>query len=212
MDKSERGLIESQYLNQGYTIVGVDEVGRGCIAGDVYAGAVVLDYAKLDALSAKDKDLIRDSKQLSPLQRLKAKDLISQISISQAVASASVTEIFELGIVDAVMLAMRKALSKLSCSYSFLLIDGKQKLKGCTCQQLAVVKGDYLCYCIAAASIIAKVERDNYMHSLASSFPEYGFETHVGYGTRKHIESIRILGVTPIHRQNFEPISSILKS
>ena len=207
----QRGVIEKLYVDQGYTIVGVDEVGRGCIAGDVYGGAVVLDYKKLYELPEDKRELIKDSKKLSARQRESICGLIKEVSRSCAVASASVEEIFDLGIVDAVMLAMRRAMRKLDVDFNFLLIDGKQALKECSIQQRAVVKGDYLCYCIAAASILAKVTRDEYMHNQASFFPGYGFESHVGYGTKQHITQINKLGVTPIHRRNFEPITSYVK-
>ena len=89
--------------------------------------------------------------------------------------------------------------------------DGKQALKECPIEQRAVVKGDYLCYCIAAASILAKVTRDKYMHEQANFYPGYGFESHVGYGTKKHIEKIDEIGICPIHRRNFEPITSYVR-
>ena len=209
--KDQRGLIEKLYIDQGYTIVGVDEVGRGCIAGDVYAGAVVLDYKKLYELDENQRELIKDSKKLSANQREKICSLIHQVSRSYAVASASVEEIFDLGIVDAVMLAMRRAMKKLDVEYNFLLIDGKQPLKNCPIKQLAVIKGDYLCYSVAAASILAKVQRDKYMHNQANFYPGYGFESHVGYGTKKHMEKIREIGISPIHRRNFEPITSYIR-
>lgn len=209
----KRGQIERFYIDQGYTLVGVDEVGRGCIAGDVYAGAVILDYTKLFTLPDDQKELIKDSKKLSAKQREKASTIIEEVSLSTAVASASVQEIFDLGIVEALMLAMRRALNKLSVSFNFLLIDGKQQLRDCPCSnQLAVIKGDYYCYCIAAASILAKITRDKYMHDQANLFPNYGFESHVGYGTKKHIEKIKELGVCSIHRRNFEPVSSFINT
>ena len=178
--KEQRGMIEKLYIDQGYTLVGVDDVGRGCIAGDVYAGAVILDYKKLYELPDDRRELIKDSKKLSAHQRENICGLIKEVSLASAVAPASVEEIFDLGIVDAVMLAMRRALKQLNVEFNFLLIDGKQKLKDCPVDQLAVVKGDYLCYSIAAASILAKVTRDKYMHEQANFYPGYGFESHVG--------------------------------
>ena len=207
----KKGEIENFYLNKGYTIVGVDEVGRGCIAGDVYVGAVVCNYDKLYKLSDTQKELIKDSKQLSAKKRVEAIPVIKDIADSYAISSATIEEIEKYGIVNAIFIAFKKALSSINMNYDLVMVDGKQKIKDLDKNQVTVVKGDSLCYCIAAASILAKVTRDSYMKEQAKIYPNYGFEKHVGYGTKYHIEQLKKWGVSSIHRKNFEPVSSMIK-
>lgn len=209
MSKVRRGSIEKDLHKQGLSVVGVDEVGKGCLAGPVFASATILDFKALFALPAKQRALIRDSKTLSASQRETLIPLIHKISLSHATAKAEVIEIEQLGLQRATFLAMRRALHSLPSNFDFLLIDGKQKLPQLSQEpfrQQAVIKGDNLCYCIAAASILAKVARDQFMHKLAIKYPEYGFETHVGYATGRHREALKRFGACPIHRKNFAPV------
>lgn len=206
----ERGKIEKKLLSQGYSLVGVDEVGRGCIAGPVFAACVALDYEELERLSDGQRHLIRDSKKLSAAQRAGILPTIRQISREAYIAMADVREIETLGIVPATFKAMRRALKLCEQPYSMLLIDGNQPLANYYGEQTQVIGGDQLCYAIAAASILAKEARDTYMQQQAQKYPEYGFESHVGYGTKAHIESIHKIGICPLHRKNFAPIKHMV--
>ena len=199
-----KGAIEAFLLKEGHRIAGVDEVGRGCLAGPVYAAAVILDYEKLKQLSVEEKKLIRDSKTLSAKQRQKILPIISEIALASACGQAEVSEIEEQGIVPATFLAMHRSLFALQLSFSYLLIDGKFPLPGLPqAKQQAVIKGDSLCYSIAAASILAKEKRDAYMSAVAEKYPQYLFEKNVGYGTAYHLKAIQEFGICELHRKNF---------
>ncbi len=198
-----QGDIEKKFLSQGKQLIGVDEVGRGCIAGPVFAACTSLDYAALDALSPADRALIRDSKTLSHEQRSRVIPAIQDIAVEAGIGMADVSEVETLGIVQATFLAMKRALALCFQRYDILLIDGRAKITGYQGTQEAIIKGDSLCYAIAAASIIAKEARDDYMRHIASKFPLYGFDKHVGYGTNHHREMIRAHGLCPLHRRNF---------
>lgn len=206
-----KGELEAYCLSKDKFAVGVDEVGRGCIAGPVVAAAVILDYNKLFALDEKTLGLIRDSKTLSAKQRDKILPVIKEIALSNAVAESNVAEVESLGILQATFKAMTKAISQIKHHYDIVLTDGKQCIPGLNTHQKAIVKGDSLVYAIAAASILAKQTRDKYMHELANSYPEYGFEAHVGYGTKKHMDALKTYGVTPIHRKNFAPVRRLVE-
>lgn len=207
-----KGKIEKELLESGYSIVGVDEVGRGCIAGPVFAACVALDYDLLNQLSNKEKSLIRDSKKLSSTQRARILPIIHQISQEAYIAMANVREIETLGIAPATFKAMRRSLKLCQHNYTMLLVDGNQPLANYHGEQRQVIGGDQLCYAIAAASILAKEARDQFMQSQAERYPEYGFESHVGYGTKAHIENIHKLGICPLHRRNFAPIKNMVST
>ncbi len=189
-------------LGQGTVIAGLDEVGRGPWAGPVTACAVVLDPANIP-------DGLNDSKKLSAKRReaLAAK-ILSCALVS--IAHASVAEIDQLNILRASLLAMRRAVEGLSQVPQFALIDGNKIPPGMPCPAEAVIKGDGKSASIAAASIVAKVTRDEIMVALAQQFPGYGWEKNAGYGTKLHQEGLRNLGVTPHHRRSFKPIHNIL--
>jgi ribonuclease HII len=204
---ASKGKLESRLLASGL-VAGVDEVGRGCIAGPVYTGAAVLDFQLLNQLDSKTKELIRDSKTLSKKQRAAIIPVLKEISISFAVGKASAREIEKKGIVPATFLAMHRAIAALEKPFKTLLVDGNQLLPEYRGSQRSIIKGDSLCFSIAAASIFAKEARDQYMTNQAKKYPQYGFETHVGYGTKKHIDSIIANGICPLHRKNFAPVSS----
>lgn len=204
------GIVEKKLLHQKRIIAGVDEVGRGALAGPVYAGAAVLDYKKLLALDKAELSLIRDSKSLSRPQREKSLILINKIALTHTTAFADVHEIEMLGIVQATFLAMKRALGQLTLAFDILLIDGKFPIPEFDREQLSLIGGDRTCYAIAAASILAKEARDTVMREEGNRYPNYGFENHVGYATGKHLEAIRNLGACSLHRKNFEPIKSLL--
>lgn len=189
-------------------VIGVDEVGRGCLAGPVYAAAVSLDYETLKGMSPEELSIIRDSKSLSGKQRQRALKLIEKISLGSELGIASVREIEKHGILGATFLAMRRAISKFKIAPSTVLVDGNLPISGYDGHQIPLVRGDSLSYAIAAASIVAKEARDEFMREESQHFPGYGFEDHVGYGTKRHMESIDKLGICPLHRQNFAPIAA----
>lgn len=188
--------IETYYQTEGYAIVcGVDEAGRGPLSGPVFAAAVVLpNDLVLEGLN--------DSKKLSPKKREALFDLICEKAITYGIASASVEEIDEMNILEASLLAMRRAIAMLSPAPDFALIDGNCE-KEFTLPVKAVVKGDAKSCSIAAASILAKVSRDRLCEEHDKQYPAYGFAKHKGYGTKAHMDAIRQYGPCPIHRKSF---------
>ena len=192
--------IERALLRDGIACVaGVDEVGRGPLAGPVTVAAVILDPADLPRG-------IDDSKALPAAERERLSELILQKALSVSIAFASVAEIDALNIRGATLAAMRRAVEALSRAPDFTLIDGIDCPPGLRCRVRAIVGGDARSLSIAAASIVAKVARDRMMVRLAARFPDYGFARHVGYGTGFHLEAIARLGPTPFHRLSFAPL------
>ena len=188
--------IEGKLKAEGYmAICGVDEAGRGPLAGDVYAAAVILPF---------DLDIphLTDSKKLSGKRREELYEIIKEKAISYNIASASVSEIEELNILGATFSAMNRAIEGLDPPTDFALIDGNQVSKiNFICK--AVVGGDGKSANIAAASILAKVKRDRYMLEMAEIYPQYDFHKHKGYGTKLHYEKLREFGLSEIHRPSF---------
>lgn len=189
-------------------IIGVDEVGRGCLAGPVYASAVFLRHDKSNSL-------FRDSKALSPKKRQEVSKLI-QDEHGFAIGIASVQEIDELNILQAALLAMHRAVEKLvkqepKLIEALVLVDGNQRIPNFSRAQKTVIGGDALVPAISAASIVAKVARDNWMVNLASEFPQYGFELHKGYGTEAHRKAIRNHGPCEWHRRSFKGVEEHLQ-
>lgn len=206
----QKGMIEQHWLSQGIVPAGVDEVGRGCLAGPVVTACVILDYNKLDSLDDKTKIKIRDSKTLSAKQREELLQLISDISIDLAVGVADAREIENIGILNATFLAMNRAIAKIKkIKPEILLVDGNQAIRGQSIKQQTVVKGDSLCFTIAAASIIAKEHRDQFMRKQAEVHPHWGFDRHVGYGTAEHLAALSSHGICTLHRRNFAPIRNM---
>lgn len=183
-------------------IAGVDEVGRGPLAGPVTAAAVVLDPQNIP-------EGLNDSKKLTARRR---EALFDQIIATAdcAIAHASVEEIDRINILRASHLAMCRALAGLRCNPDHALIDGNMLPKEIPCAGETIIKGDGRSLSIAAASIIAKVARDRIMVDLAQQFPGYGWETNAGYGTKAHLDALSHLGVTPHHRRSFKPVHNIL--
>lgn len=195
--------LEAQFIAAGARVVaGVDEVGRGPLAGPVTAAAVVLDPARIPLGLA-------DSKTLSPHRREELAEAIRRHS-RWAVAHASLAEIEALNILQASFLAMRRALAALTPPPDAALIDGNRLPRDLPCKAQAVVKGDARCLSIAAASILAKVTRDALMADLARECPGYGWEENAGYPTPAHLSALRRLGVSPYHRRNFAPVRKML--
>ena len=206
----QKGDLEKALLEKGQTFVGVDEVGRGCLAGPVVTGALILDFQKLFRLSPKERDLIRDSKKLSGRQRATILPLIKEIAVDYRLDYGAVSEIEELGIVGATFLSMKRALGGLKSPFDLVLLDGNQPIPDYPGAQRTIVKGDASCFSIAAASILAKQERDAYMVEMGRTYPDYGFENHVGYGTKKHLDSLQAVGACRLHRKNFAPVQKSL--
>ena len=183
-------------------IAGVDEAGRGPLAGPVVAGAVILD--RPDPLEG-----LKDSKKLSAYLREKLFDQIRQCALAWGVAIVDVKVINQINILQAARLAMKHAVEKLSCIPSLLLIDGNHKIDS-PIEQTTLIKGDERSRCIAAASILAKVTRDNVMQDYHLLYPQYAFHRHKGYGTVLHRDLIRKHGPCSIHRKTFKGVKEYL--
>ena len=188
--------IETELKAQGYSLIcGVDEAGRGPLAGPVYAGAVILPDG-LDDIG------INDSKKLSEKKREALYDKIIGSATAWGIGSASEHEIDGINILNAAMLAMRRAIDAMAVCPDYVLADGNRR-PGSTYPEMTVVKGDAKSISIAAASILAKVARDRYMITLAEQYPEYQFDKHKGYPTALHYEMIKKYGILPVHRKSF---------
>lgn len=183
-------------LRKEYPVIcGVDEAGRGPLAGDVYAAAVVLRDGLLI-------DYLNDSKKISEKRREELFDIIRDNAEAYCVATASVQEIDSMNILNATMLAMRRAVEGLGIKPDLALIDGNI-LPQLDCESRYVIKGDATSASISAASVLAKVSRDRYMKELAEKYPQYAFEQHKGYGTKLHYEKLEEFGVSEVHRKTF---------
>jgi len=189
-------------LYQGNLMAGVDEVGRGPIAGPVVAAAVILDPFKPVAG-------VGDSKKLSEKKRERLFDEIREQAIAWSIAFVSVEDIDRLNILHASMLAMKQAVEQLNPAPEHVLVDGN-RLPEWRFSAEAVVKGDGRVSCIGAASILAKVARDREMCRLAELYPEYGLEKHKGYPTKSHLEAIEAYGVNHLYRRSFAPVARII--
>ncbi len=190
--------IEKSLWNSGYNLIaGIDEVGRGCFAGPVVVGAVIFP---------KDCELLEgvaDSKLLKPRQREKLSKLIKKCALSWSIAEISVTNINKVGIGKATQMAFRKSIKLLDKSPDFVVIDAFYINHLNRKRQRPIKDGDKICASISAASIIAKVYRDQLMKNLSKQYPKYGFAKHKGYGTKQHQEAIRKYGLTRLHRKSF---------
>ncbi|MEO0442147.1 MAG: ribonuclease HII [Pseudomonadota bacterium] len=187
---------------QGVLVAGVDEVGRGPLAGDVVTAAVILD-------PQRPVEGLNDSKKLTENRREQLFAVICERSLSWAIGRASVAEIDQLNILQASLLAMTRAVAALPVQPEHVLVDGP-KLPRWHYPAEAVVKGDSRVAAIAAASILAKVTRDREMVDLDKQYPGYGFAKHKGYPTAAHREAIKTLGLTPIHRQSYAPVKAVM--
>ncbi|KKR06058.1 MAG: Ribonuclease HII [candidate division WS6 bacterium GW2011_GWF2_39_15] len=201
--------LEKSLWAKGYeNVAGLDEVGRGPLAGPVVAGVVVIN---------KEEQVIegvRDSKKLSEKKREELSEKIVEVSAGYGIGFVGSEEIDMFGIAKAVNLAMTRAVEEMVTYFNinpgFLIIDGKAVWDISPYPCLKMDKGDLHHYSIAAASIIAKVARDNLMKEYAAKYPNYGFDSNVGYGTKKHLEAIQNYGICDIHRKSFHPISNFV--
>jgi ribonuclease HII len=197
---------ENNLWQHGYRrIAGIDEVGRGPLAGPVVAAAVIMP----GNFEAKWKPLINDSKQLSPSLREKLFLCISDVAIGIGVGLSDVQTIDSRGIVKATRLAMKRAVDQLTPRPDSLLVD-YMSIPEIRLPQKGITHGDCLCFSIACASIIAKVTRDHLMVELDRVYPEYKFAEHKGYGTPEHLDCLRRLGPSPIHRCSFQPVREMM--
>lgn len=205
---------EQQYWQQGILhVAGIDEVGMGALAGPVVAGAVVFDGSVASNITDLISEVaIRDSKTLSAKQREKAVLWIQEHALAFAIGEASVAEIFSLNIRLASHLAMQRAVQALAQTPDIYLIDGNPVQINATVPAINVIKGDSLCYSIAAASILAKVHRDNLMHQLHEQYPAYNFAGNKGYGSASHLMALKELGATQHHRAGYAPVATALQS
>lgn len=186
---------DMEYFEKYACVCGVDEAGRGPLAGDVYAAAVVFDEDTVI-------DAVNDSKKLSEKKREELFDVICEKAKDFCIATATVDEIEELNILGAAMLAMKRAVEGLECKPEIALVDGNRK-PSLDCEVKTVVKGDAKSQSIAAASILAKVARDRYMKQVAQDYPQYQFDKHKGYGTKLHYEMLDKYGISDVHRPSF---------
>ncbi|MDP2630072.1 MAG: ribonuclease HII [Candidatus Uhrbacteria bacterium] len=205
--------IERQLFQRGYhTVIGVDEVGMGCLAGPVVVCAIVFTrpfYLR----THKKLHWLRDSKLLQPKQREFFFDqLMREEDIKFRVSYCYPKTIDSLNIYQAARYAMRRAIKKVHNTYnnSFVLVDGNTEIKGMKLEQRAIVKGDRRVFAISCASVIAKVFRDRMMERYAKKFPGYGFEKHKGYGTKLHQARLLALGPSPIHRHSFSKVGKLV--
>ncbi|MCH3909825.1 MAG: ribonuclease HII [Bacilli bacterium] len=190
------------YSKSVKAIVGIDEAGRGPLAGPVYAAAVVFDESFVN-------DEINDSKKLTSKEREKLFLLIKEKALGYGIASVSAEDIDKYNIYQATKICMMKALSQIKVPYQLIITDA-MPLKDTKVPLIAMVKGDAQCLNVAAASILAKVSRDHYMEELDEKYPEYGFKKHKGYGTKLHMEALEKYGpIDGVHRKSFRPVNEL---
>ncbi len=192
--------LEKHYY-EGKIEAGCDEAGRGCLAGSVYAAAVILP-------DGYDNPSLNDSKQLSAAKRKRLRDEIIRDARAWAIGVVTPEEIDHINILRASILAMHRALDQLQVRPEAIIVDGNRFLPYCDLPYATIVKGDGKYQAIAAASILAKTYRDEYMERLAEEFPQYGWQSNKGYPTPQHREAIRQYGVTPYHRKSFDLLGS----
>ena len=197
-ENSEKDFLYYENLysdNNTKLVCGIDEAGRGPLAGPVCAAAVVMPYGTII-------DGVNDSKKLTEKKRELLFDTIKEKSLSYGIAFSDEKEIDEVNILNATFLAMKRAVKSLKIQPDLILVDGN-RLPDFDIPAKAIIKGDSLSHSIACASILAKVTRDRLMKELSKKYPEYGFEKHKGYGTKAHYEAIKANGVCEIHRKTF---------
>lgn len=205
--------VEHDLRKQGYRwVAGLDEAGRGSWAGPLYAAAVILPLSAEGASTVQllHNEGVRDGKRISPKRRESLCELVEELALTYGVGVASAGEVDAWGLTRATQLAMERALANLTRRPDYLLIDGKYlKLPGVDLPQEGLPYGEWKARSIAAASIVAKVERDRRMRELDEAHPGYGFAQHKGYGTEAHRKALKKLGPCPEHRRSFKPIATL---
>ena len=188
-------MLEGHYY-EGKIEAGCDEAGRGCLAGSVYAAAVILP-------DGYQNELLNDSKQLSEKKRYQLREIIQRDAVAWAVGIVTPEEIDKINILNASILAMHRALDQLKVRPEAIIVDGNRFKKYQNIPHTTIVKGDGKYLAIAAASILAKTYRDDYMNGLAEEYPQYDWLSNKGYPTKKHREAIKQFGITPYHRKSY---------
>ena len=188
-------MLEGHYY-EGKIEAGCDEAGRGCLAGSVYAAAVILP-------DGYQNELLNDSKQLSEKKRYQLREIIQRDAVAWAVGIVTPEEIDKINILNASILAMHRALDQLKVRPEAIIVDGNRFKKYQNIPYTTIVKGDGKYLAIAAASILAKTYRDDYMNQLAEEYPQYDWLSNKGYPTKKHREAIKQFGITPYHRKSY---------
>lgn len=202
-------LERSVVRTTGFKIIaGIDEAGRGAIAGPVVAAAVILPLDQAIKINLLNE--VNDSKQLSPSKREQLYELIISVALTWGIASVCAKKIDKIGIIPANVEAMKQSVAQLDPFPQFLLLDGRMRLQNHPLPQRSVIRGDALSLSIAAASILAKVTRDRMMKEMNREFPYYGFSQHKGYCTKGHVAALDKFGPCPIHRYSFAPIRPTL--
>lgn len=202
--------IEKEIMNLGHQLVaGVDEAGRGPLAGPVVAACVVIDSNF--EIDSDELRLVADSKKLSAKNREKLFSVIKEKALSVEISVVGHETIDKINILQASLFAMKKSIEACKNQPDYVLIDGNQKIPGLLTKQQTIISGDAKVFCIAAASIIAKVSRDWLMCEEDKKYPQYQFAKHKGYGTKLHLEMLTKYGPCPIHRQSFAPVKILLK-
>jgi len=202
---------ENKYFNLGANLIGgVDEAGRGPLAGPVIAACVIID--KNFKIDSDDLRLINDSKKLNTKKREKLFGIIKEKTIAVGIGLVNNNDIDKINILQASFLAMRRAIREIKEQPDYILVDGSFKIPKLEIPQTAIIKGDSKVFCIAAASIIAKVTRDYLMGELDKQYPEYCFAKHKGYGTKLHMQKILEYGPSPVHRLSFNPVKEMKKN
>jgi ribonuclease HII len=194
-EKARKTMLESCYY-KGKVEAGCDEAGRGCLAGSVFAAAVILP-------EGYQNELLNDSKQLTEKKRYQLREMIERDAVAWAVGIVTPEEIDQINILNASILAMHRALDQLKVRPEAVIVDGNRFKKYKDLPHTTIVKGDGKYLSIAAASILAKTYRDDYMNQLAEEYPPYDWKSNKGYPTKKHREAIREYGITPYHRKTF---------
>ena len=202
--------LEKIFFQKGAKFIGgIDEAGRGPLAGPVVAACVVLDA---NFKTNKEIQEIKDSKKLSAIKRKKLIDVIFASFIEVGIGICDHATIDRINILQATFLAMKKAIGALKQKPDFILLDGKFPIPNISIKQKTIIGGDNLAISIAAASIVAKVKRDEIMTELHKKYSQYGFDRHKGYGTKLHMEALRKHGPCPMHRRSFKPVAASIKN
>ena len=198
-------MLETIFNKDGLIEAGCDEAGRGCLAGSVYAAAVILP-------EGYQNELLNDSKQLTATKRRKLREQIERDALAWAVGVVTAAEIDEINILNASILAMHRALDQLAVCPEYVIVDGNRFKPYKDVPHTTIVKGDGKYLSIAAASILAKTYRDDYMERLHEQYPHYGWDRNAGYPTKAHRDGIRLHGVTPEHRKSFNLLGATQQS